>query len=138
MKNCISNREFEVVESVIYHGSKKEAAEALNRSLYTVETTIKNVYDHLGLNKISDLTLWFCGVKFGIADQVSAFKNVALVFGVFFLISFEGLNNELILSNQQRYNTEPIQNVGSMRTRRRRKEKAVLLINNQNIISYAA
>ncbi len=138
MKNYISDREFEIVESVIYHGSKKEAAEALNRSLYTVETTIKNVYDHLGLNKISDLTLWFCGVKFGIADQVAAFKNIALILGIFFLVSVEGLNNDLILSNQQRRNTVSIQNMGSMRTRRRRKEKAILFINNQNITSYAA
>lgn len=129
MKTHISDRAFEIVESVIYHGSKKEAAEALNRSLYTVETTIKNVYDHLGLNKISDLTLWFCGVKFGIADQVAAFKNIALILGIFFLVSVEGLNNDLI--QPRRYSMSP-QNIGNTRTRKRRKERAISIINNMN------
>lgn len=77
--SIVSDREFEIVETVVRYGSKKEAAAALNRSVYTVETTIKNVYEKLGFNKISDLTLWFCAVKFNIADQVNAFKNLTVL-----------------------------------------------------------
>lgn len=133
----ISIREFEIVESVIYHGSKKEAADALNRSLYTIETTIKNVYERLGINKISDLTLWFCGVKFGISDQVEAFKNVAFAISLVLIISLEVINNDII-SIQEPFSTQSVQNIGQNRIRRRRKEKSVNTIDIQITKSYAA
>ena len=133
----ISIREFEIVESVIYHGSKKEAADALNRSLYTIETTIKNVYERLGINKISDLTLWFCGVKFGISDQVEAFKNVAFAIALVLIISLEVINNDII-SIQEPFSTQSAQNIGQNRIRRRRKEKSVNTIGIQITKSYAA
>lgn len=133
----ISIREFEIVESVIYHGSKKEAADALNRSLYTIETTIKNVYERLGINKISDLTLWFCGVKFGISDQVEAFKNVAFAIALVLIISLEVINNDII-SIQEPFSTQSAQNIGQNRIRRRRKEKSVNVIDIQITKSYAA
>lgn len=133
----ISIREFEIVESVIYHGSKKEAADALNRSLYTIETTIKNVYERLGINKISDLTLWFCGVKFGISDQVEAFKNVAFTITLILIISLEGINNDII-SIQEPFSTQSTQNIAQNRIRRRRKEKSVNITDIQITKSYAA
>lgn len=133
----ISIREFEIVESVIYHGSKKEAADALNRSLYTIETTIKNVYERLGINKISDLTLWFCGVKFGISDQVEAFKNVAFAISLVLIISLEVINNDII-SIQEPFSTQSVQNIGQNRIRRRRKEKSVNITDIQITKSYAA
>lgn len=137
MKIGISQREFEIVESVILYGSKKEAAEALNRSLYTVETTIKHVYEKKGFNKISDLTLWFCGVKFGISDQVTAFKNAVLTITLLLLFSAEGFNNDLF-SVQRTFPVSSTQSAGQTRIRRRRKEKAIILIKTHNRISHAA
>lgn len=125
MRSSISDREFEIVESVILYGSKKEAAEALNRSLYTVETTIKHVYEKKGFNKISDLTLWFCAVKFGIANQVSAFKGSVLTIMITALFAVDGMYNTQI--RIRRINTEKSSNTElSVRlTRRRRKEISI-------------
>lgn len=137
MKVGISKREFEIVESVILYGSKKEAAEALNRSLYTVETTIKHVYEKKSINKISDLTLWFCGIKFGIADQVAAFKNAVLTIALVLVFSAEGINNDLF-SVQRTFPATSTQSTGQTRIRRRRKEKAIIFIKTQNTIAHAA
>lgn len=137
MKIGISQREFEIVESVILYGSKKEAAEALNRSLYTVETTIKHVYEKKGFNKISDLTLWFCGVKFGISDQVAAFKNAVLTIALLILFSAEGFSNDLF-SLQRNFYASSTQSSGQTRIRRRRKEKAIILTSVQKTIAHAA
>lgn len=137
MKSCISDREFEIVESVIYYGSKKEAADALNRSLYTVETTIKNVYDHLGLNKISDLTLWFCGVKFGIASEVSAFKSSVMAIIVTALFSIDGIHNTQIRTRRIIAEETSRTELSTTLTRRRRKEISIFYIP-QNVIDHAA
>lgn len=47
-------------------------------SLYTVETTIKNVYAKLGVNNVAGLAEWYYGWKFGIADQIQDTKNKAI------------------------------------------------------------
>ena len=137
MKSCISDREFEIVESVIFHGSKKEAADALNRSLYTVETTIKNVYDHLGLNKISDLTLWFCGVKFGIANEVSAFKSSVMAIVITALFSIDGMHNTQMRTRRIAAKETSRSELATTLTRRRRKEISIFQIP-KKVINHAA
>ena len=41
----LSCREFEVVEHIALGAAKKEVADKLNISIYTVETTVKNAYE---------------------------------------------------------------------------------------------
>ena len=95
------------------------------------------MYERLGINKISDLTLWFCGVKFGISDQVEAFKNVAFAIALILVISLEVINNDII-SIQESFSTQSAQNIGQNRIRRRRKEKSVNITDIQITKSYAA
>lgn len=70
-----SARELEILEPIALGKSKKEVANDFNISIYTVETTIKNVYEKLGINKIQDLVLWYVGVKLKISDQIEALKH---------------------------------------------------------------
>lgn len=78
--------EFEIAQRIALGQSKKEVAYSTNRSVYTVETTMKNIYEKLGFNKISDLVLWYCGQTFNISIQITEMKRK--VFAACFLLLF--------------------------------------------------
>lgn len=75
MKTALSRCEFEIAERLALGQTKKEVANRTFRSVYTVETTVKNIYEKLGFNKLSDLTLWYCGITFGIAAEIGRKKR---------------------------------------------------------------
>ncbi|MFV0361525.1 MAG: response regulator transcription factor [Suipraeoptans sp.] len=86
----LSAREFEIAEQIALGASKKEVANNINRSTYTVETTIKNVYDKLGINKLSDLVLWYCGEMFNIATLIDDRKRQILATLLLLIICIHG------------------------------------------------
>lgn len=86
----VSIREFEIAEQVALGKSKKEVACNLNLSVYTVETTIKNVYEKKGFNKIQDLVLWYCGCVFNIAKEIDARKRQILATVLLFILVLHG------------------------------------------------
>lgn len=88
----LSSREFEIAEQIALGASKKEVADNINRSVYTVETTIKNVYEKLGISKLSDLVLWYCGEVFHISFQISERKRKILTTLLLCIITFQGYN----------------------------------------------
>lgn len=91
MKSTVlSHSEFEIAERLALGESKKEVAYKTNRSVFTVETTVKNIYQKLGFNKLSDLVLWYCGQTFDISLQISERKKqvLSIIFLILF-ISFE-------------------------------------------------
>lgn len=59
MSATLTRSEMEIVERIALGESKKEVAFHTHRSVYTVETTVKNAYDKLGFSKISDLVIWY-------------------------------------------------------------------------------
>jgi DNA-binding CsgD family transcriptional regulator len=75
MENLLSRSEFEIAERIALGESKKEVAYKTHRSIYTVETTVKNIYEKLGFSKLSDLVLWYCGHTFNISFQISERKR---------------------------------------------------------------
>lgn len=77
--------EFEIADRLALGESKKEVACHTHRSLYTVETTVKNIYEKLGFNKISDLVLWYCGCTFNISYLISERKRQVLT-GIFLIL----------------------------------------------------
>ena len=50
----LSPAEMEIAERIALGESKKEVADHTFRSVYTVETTVKNIYEKLGFSKISE------------------------------------------------------------------------------------
>jgi len=90
MKATLSHSEFEIAERLALGESKKEVADKTNRSVFTVETTVKNIYQKLGFNKLSDLVLWYCGQTFNISLQISERKKQVLsIILLVLFISFE-------------------------------------------------
>lgn len=78
MRSVLSQAEFEIAERIALGQSKKEVAYDTNRSVYTVETTVKHIYEKLGFSKVSDLVLWYCGVSFKINAEIAKKKREIL------------------------------------------------------------
>lgn len=102
----LSAREFEITEQIALGASKKEVANNINRSTYTVETTIKNVYEKLGINKLSDLVLWYCGVMFDISSQIKERKRQILTTLLLLIISFHGSDQTQFRNRRPRRSKE--------------------------------
>jgi len=75
MDNILSDREFEVVEHIVYLGTTKEAAPHLAITERTLETHRKNIFRKLKITKLNELVLWYCGVKFRISEQIETAKK---------------------------------------------------------------
>ena len=89
MDQALNHAEFEIAERIALGESKKEVAYRTHRSVYTVETTIKNVYAKLGFSKITDLVLWYCGQTFDISFQISERKRQVFATVLLLLIVFD-------------------------------------------------
>lgn len=106
MESELSRSEFEIAEHLALGESKKEVAFKTHRSIYTVETTVKNIYCKLGFSKLAELVLWYCGKVFGIAEQISERRNK------FFKLNFSSqekiqLENNRLQLERNTMNYEP-------------------------------
>lgn len=72
MGKLLSNRELEIVERLVYMGTKKEAAPSLGITERTLETHTKNIFRKLMITKLNELVLWYCGETFHIAEQIES------------------------------------------------------------------
>lgn len=100
----LSHAEFEIAERIALGESKKEVAYRTHRSIYTVETTIKNVYEKLGFSKLSDLVLWYCGLTFNISLQISERKRQVFAIMLLFIVIFDlaASNNDIMRAKRFR------------------------------------
>lgn len=89
MSATLTRSEMEIVERIALGESKKEVAFHTHRSVYTVETTVKNAYDKLGFSKISDLVIWYIGQKFNLTSEISELKKQVLACIMLTLIIFD-------------------------------------------------
>lgn len=78
MSVALTKSEWEIAQRIALGQTKKEVAYYTHRSVYTVETTVKNIYEKLGFNKLSDLVLWYCGQKFNLTFQISELRKQIL------------------------------------------------------------
>ncbi|MDR2949203.1 MAG: LuxR C-terminal-related transcriptional regulator [Prevotella sp.] len=75
MRKLLSNRELEIVERLVYMGTKKEAAPSLGITERTLETHTKNIFRKLTITKLNELVLWYCGETFHITEQIESRKK---------------------------------------------------------------
>ncbi|MDD3195341.1 MAG: LuxR C-terminal-related transcriptional regulator [Paludibacter sp.] len=115
MENLLSKSEWEIAERIALGQSKKEVAYDTHRSVYTVETTIKNVYDKLGFNKLSDLVLWYCGIQFQVDKEIADLKRKIIGVGLLLIFIFD----LAIIADQDIYRAR--------RTRSRRRQETELI-----------
>lgn len=126
--------EFEIAEQLALGASKKEVADKTNRSIYTVETTNKNIYTKLKINKVSDLVLWYCGVMFDIANEIKNKQKEVLSISIF-IFSFytisPGTHSDMRTRNVRNLRTCSAE-ITRSRTRTRRRERDIPISNIYN------
>lgn len=79
----LSKRETQVAELLAWGASKKEVASKLFVSTRTVENTARNIYAKLGIQKATELCVWWfctkCGVPVSLDPLKRAFTAVLLL-----------------------------------------------------------
>lgn len=79
----LSKRETQVAELLAWGASKKEVASKLFVSTRTVENTARNIYAKLGIQKATELCVWWfctkCGVPVSLDPLKRAFTAVILL-----------------------------------------------------------
>lgn len=84
LKAELSPREGEIAELLAWGASKKEVADRLFISARTVENTARNIYQKLGIQKATELCVWWfctkCGVPVSKDPLKRAFIAVIMLF----------------------------------------------------------
>lgn len=75
LNHILTNREKEVAERIAWGASQKEVADALHISRYTVDNTLRKIYQKLHIGKINELSAWWFCTNFGISFDLSPLKR---------------------------------------------------------------
>jgi DNA-binding CsgD family transcriptional regulator len=105
--SALTARELEISQLIAWGYFRKEIADHLGISFYTVEAHLKNIYSKLGFNKDTDLTRWYFFQQLDV-HLVNPFrKAIAVVLLLIVGLSiFQGQPNvRQIRSNNMRVNT---------------------------------
>ena len=78
----LTNREEQVAELLAWGASKKEVPDLLPVkpgrrpiAIRTVENTVRNIYDKLGIQKVNELSAWYFCTHFNISLTISPLKR---------------------------------------------------------------
>ena len=85
----LTKRESEVAEHLAWGAAKKEVADTLNISIRTVENTARNIYEKIGIQKATELCVWWFCTHCGVSFELSPVKRTV---GIIVLIAFFNCN----------------------------------------------
>ena len=71
----MSSRETEIAELLAWGAAKKEVADMLTISTRTVENTARNIYAKIGIQKATELCVWWFTTKCGVSIDLSPLKR---------------------------------------------------------------
>ena len=71
----LSARETQVAELLAWGAAKKEVADRLNISTRTVENQARSIYGKLGIQKATELSVWWFCTKLGVSFDLSPLKR---------------------------------------------------------------
>lgn len=91
----LSPREGEIAELLAWGASKKEVADRLFISSRTVENTARNIYQKIGIQKATELCVWWFCTKCGVPVSLDPLKRA--VIAVVFLFLF--IPHEIMVSD---------------------------------------
>ena len=72
---ALTRRETEVANLLAWGASKKEVAEKLFISTRTVENTARNIYTKTGVQKATELCVWWFCAKCGVSPSLDPLKR---------------------------------------------------------------
>lgn len=86
LKAQLTAREGEIAELLAWGASKKEVADRLFISARTVENTARNIYAKIGIQKATELCVWWFCTKCGVSIDLDPLKRA--VIATFLLLVF--------------------------------------------------
>ena len=87
--NQLTEREKEVAELLAWGATKKEAAEELFLSVFTIDNHLRKIFEKTGCNKVNELSAWWFCTKFKISFDLSPLKR-AVMAGVLIIAFIPG------------------------------------------------
>jgi DNA-binding CsgD family transcriptional regulator len=118
----LTKRETEVAELLAWGAAKKEVADMLCISPRTVENQARSIYEKIGIQKATELCVWWfcthCGVSFDLSPIKRRLLSIALL--LITLPQIGNVNEDMV----RQFRTPRTQNVRVCRARngRRRNE----------------
>ncbi len=82
---ALAPRETEVAELLAWGASKKEVADRLDISVHTVENTARNIFSKIGIQKATELSVWWFCTRLHVPFEMSPLKRTAIA--IFLLLS---------------------------------------------------
>lgn len=95
----LTNRELQYAELTAWGGSKKEVADRLGVSGRTVENTLRNIYQKIGIQKVTELAVWWFVTHHGVPISMDPWKHRIVALFLLLLIlpkefGFEDYNDQ--------------------------------------------
>ncbi len=93
----LTKRESQIAELLAWGAAKKEVADRLDLSTRTIENTARNIYQKLGIQKATELSVWYFCTRFHISFDISPLKRTIIsIFLMAILIPYELAGNEVL------------------------------------------
>lgn len=88
----LSRRETEVAHLLAWGASKKEVADILFISTRTVENTARNIYAKVGIQKATELCVWWFCTKCGVPVSLDPLKRAFIAIALLLVMGFHEYN----------------------------------------------
>lgn len=86
LRAVLTRREQQIAELLAWGAAKKEVANLLNISPRTVENTARHIYEKIGIQKATELCVyWFCA-KCGVSPSLDPLKRAFIALALLFIL----------------------------------------------------
>lgn len=86
LRAVLTRREQQIAELLAWGAAKKEVADLLNISPRTVENTARHIYEKIGIQKATELCVyWFCA-KCGVSPSLDPLKRAFIALALLFIL----------------------------------------------------
>ncbi len=105
----LTPRETEIAELLAWGAAKKEVADKLNISTRTVENIARNIYGKIGIQKATELCVWWFCTRCGVSFDLSPIKRsiiAAFLLVIFLPYDFTQQDKDIFRVGRSRTRTE--------------------------------
>jgi len=110
----LTKREAEIAELLAWGAAKKEVADTLYISTRTVENTARNIFVKCGIQKATELCVWWFCTQCGVSFEMSPIKRAVSIVILFFFIQ----SNIIEAKESKRYFESSIRRIEETECRR--------------------
>lgn len=98
----LTKRETEIAELLAWGAAKKEVADHLCISTRTVENTARNIYEKIGIQKATELSVWYFCTKHGVNIDLSPLKRLTATLLIAILLTYDFAGNDVLRAFRSR------------------------------------